>query len=161
VLFRSGQIAVSRATLALTRYQMDIIVTEARRALEFLHPDNRHFRFTAVWTMALACQLMGDRASASRGYSEALSINHGCGDIFSDILAEIGLGQVQESENQLFQAAASYRHILRLFGDHPQPHASEAHLGLARIFYEHKAGGSVLCICVHWAGAESRCPPWR
>lgn len=131
-----GQIAVSRATLALTSYQMDIVVTEARRALEYLHPDNLHFRFTAVWTMALACQLMGDRASASRGYSEALSINHGCGDIFSDILAEIGLGQVQESENQLFQAAESYRHILLLFGDHPQPHASEAHLGLARIFYE-------------------------
>lgn len=113
---------------------MDIIVTEARRALEYLHPDNRHFRFTAVWTMALACQLMGDRASASRGYSEALSINHGCGDIFSDILAEIGLGQVQESENQLFLAAASYHHILRLFGDHPQPHASEAHTLCLSVF---------------------------
>lgn len=131
-----GQIAVSRATLALTRYQMDITVAEARRALEYLHPDNRRSRFTAIWTMALACQLMGDRASASRGYSEALSINHACGDIFSDILAEIGLGQVLESENQLVQAAERYRHILLLFGDHPQPHASEAHLGLARIFYE-------------------------
>lgn len=33
-----GQIAVSRATLALTKYQMDTIVTEASRALEYLTP---------------------------------------------------------------------------------------------------------------------------
>jgi len=44
--------------------------------------------------MALACQLKGNRVSTCRGYSEALSINHTCGDIFSDILAEIELGQV-------------------------------------------------------------------
>jgi len=131
-----GQIAVARATLALTRYQMDVIMTESRRALEYLNPDNLHFRFSAVWVMALACQLSGDRAAAFTGYKEALSISRASGDIYSDILAELGLGQVQESENQLFQAAESFRRVLLLFNDLPQPHASEAHLGLARIFYE-------------------------
>jgi LuxR family transcriptional regulator, maltose regulon positive regulatory protein len=131
-----GQIAVSRATIALTRYRPDVMVTESRRALEYLRPDNLAFRFSAVWLRALACQFMGDRMSSCRGYAEALTISHASGDVFSEILAETGLGQTQESENQLFQAAECYRHILLLSGDHPQPNASEAHLGLARILYE-------------------------
>ena len=58
------------------------------------------------------------------------------GNIYSTILATIGLGQVQESENQLYQAAETYRRALQLLGDQPPPNASEAYLGLARIFYE-------------------------
>ena len=51
-------------------------------------------------------------------------------------MATISLGQIQELENQLYLAAETYRRVLQLAGDHPQPIASEAHLGLARIFYE-------------------------
>ena len=43
---------------------------------------------------------------------------------------------MQESENQLYLAAETYRSILPLFGDHPQPNAAEVHLGLAHICYE-------------------------
>ncbi len=39
-------------------------------------------------------------------------------------------------ENQLYQAAETYRRALQLLGDQPPPSASEAYLGLARIFYE-------------------------
>ena len=35
-----GQIAAARATLALTRYQPEAMITQARRALEYLPPDN-------------------------------------------------------------------------------------------------------------------------
>ena len=52
------------------------------------------------------------------------------------ILATISLGQVQEADNQLYQAAETYRRVLQLAGDPPQPIACEAHLGLARICYE-------------------------
>src|SRR6185295_6159367 len=50
--------------------------------------------------------------------------------------AAIGLGQIQEAENQLYQAAETYRHVLQLAGDQPQQIIYEAHLGLARICYE-------------------------
>jgi LuxR family maltose regulon positive regulatory protein len=46
------------------------------------------------------------------------------------------LGQVQEADNQLYLAAESYRRSLQLAGDPPQRMACEAHLGLARVFYE-------------------------
>jgi LuxR family maltose regulon positive regulatory protein len=51
-------------------------------------------------------------------------------------MATIGLGNLQEADNQLTLAAETYRRVLRVFGDQPLPFACEAHLGLARICYE-------------------------
>jgi LuxR family maltose regulon positive regulatory protein len=51
-------------------------------------------------------------------------------------LASIGLGLLQEAENQLYLAAETYRHVLQLLGDQPLLFACEAHLGLARVSYE-------------------------
>jgi LuxR family maltose regulon positive regulatory protein len=67
---------------------------------------------------------------------ESISISQKSGDVFSIILATSGLGQIQELENQLNLAAETYRSILPLFGDYPQPNAAEVYLGLARICYE-------------------------
>ena len=131
-----GQVACARATLALTRYEPEVMLTQARRALEYLHPDNLTFRFTANWALASASILRGDRATAAKASMEGISISQKSGDVFSTILATTNLGMVQESENQLYLAAETYRSILPLFGDHPQPNAAEAYLGLAHIYYE-------------------------
>ncbi|MCP4541368.1 MAG: LuxR family transcriptional regulator [Chloroflexi bacterium] len=131
-----GQIAASRATLALTQYQVETIIAQSHRALEYLHPDNLPFRSTAILMLANAYELQGDRAAAGRAYTEAISISQASGNIFFTIVATIGLGEIQELDNQLYLAAETYRRGLQLFGDHPQPSAGEAHLGLARIFYK-------------------------
>jgi LuxR family transcriptional regulator, maltose regulon positive regulatory protein len=131
-----GQIAAVRANLAWTQYEIETIIAQSRRALEYLHPDNLYFRFTAIWTLGFASLLQGDRAAAGKAFTEALSISHASGDIHSTTIAITGLGQVQESGNQLYLAADSYRRVLQLAGDLPQPAVSEAQLGLARIFYQ-------------------------
>ena len=132
-----GQIAAARATLALTRYQPEAMITQARRALEYLHPDNLTSRFSANWTMAMAYHFRGERAAAGRAYTEALSIAQASGNILYTSLATICLGQIQELENQLYPAAETYRRSLQLIGDdYSPPSAGEAYLGLARIFYE-------------------------
>ncbi len=131
-----GQVACARATLALTRYEPEAMIIQARRALEYLHPDNLAFRFTANWALATASILQGDRATAAQASMEGISISQKTGDVFSTILATTNLGMVQESENQLYLAAETYRSVLPLFGDHPQPNAAEVYLGLARICYE-------------------------
>jgi LuxR family maltose regulon positive regulatory protein len=131
-----GQIATSRATLALTRYQPEAMITQSRRALEYLLPDNLSSRFRATWTMAMAYHFRGERAVAGRAYAEALSIAQAAGNILSTILATTCLGQIQELENQLYLAAEDYRRALQLIGDYAPPSASEAYLGLARICYE-------------------------
>jgi ATP/maltotriose-dependent transcriptional regulator MalT len=48
----------------------------------------------------------------------------------------IGLGNVQEVDNQLYLAAETYRLVLQLAGDQPLQIICEAHLGLARVLYE-------------------------
>jgi LuxR family maltose regulon positive regulatory protein len=131
-----GQVACARATLALTRYEPEVMLIQARRALEYLHPDNLAFRFTANWALTSASLLRGDRATAAQASMEGISISQKSGDVFSTILATTNLGMVQESENQLYLAAETYRSLLPLFGDHPQPNAAEAYLGLAHIYYE-------------------------
>ena len=132
----TGQIAAARATLALTQYRIEDIITQSRRALAYLPAGNLAFRFTAIWTLGIAYQLQGDRAAAGRAYTEALSISQMSGDNFSMTLASNSLGQVQEMENQLYQAAATYQRGLQLAGDFPHANAGEVHLGLARIYYE-------------------------
>ncbi len=131
-----GQIAAARATLALTRYEVESMLIQSRRALEYLHSKNLPYRATANWTLGYAYILQGDRAAARRALTEAISISQAAGDIFTTILATIGLGYIQEAENQLYQSAETYRHVLQLAGDRPQQIINEAHLGLARVLYE-------------------------
>jgi LuxR family maltose regulon positive regulatory protein len=131
-----GRIAAARAMLALTRYQVETMLAQSRRALEYLRPNNLSLRATAHWTLGFAYSLQGDRAAARRAYTEAISLSQASGIIFTTILATIGLGQVQEADNQLYLAAETYRGVLQLAGEPPLPVACEAHLGLARVLYE-------------------------
>ncbi len=131
-----GQIACVRATLALFRYDPSAMIVQASRALEYLYPDNLIYRFNANWALALALMIQGDRVGATRACQESIAISQKSGHIFSKILAKSSMGQIQEKENQLHRAAESYHQVLQLFGDHPQPNASEVILGLARICYE-------------------------
>ncbi len=131
-----GQIAAARAVLALTRYDVEPMLAQSRRALEYLHPKNLSSRATANWTLGFAYLLQGDRAAARRALTEAISLSQASGDIFTTILATIGLGNVQETENQLYLAAETYQRVLHLAGDQPLQIIYEAHLGLARVLYE-------------------------
>jgi LuxR family maltose regulon positive regulatory protein len=131
-----GPIAASRATLALTRYDVETMHAQSRRALEYLHPSSLFARSNAFWTLGYACFLQGDRSAARRAFREAISLSQASGAVFNLILATIGLGNVQEADIQLHPAAETYRLVLHLAGDQPQQIIHEAHLGLARILYE-------------------------
>lgn len=132
----TGHVAAIRAMLAIPQNQVETIIAQSRRALEYLHPKNLSVRTTTMWTLGYAYQLQGDRAAAIQAHTEALSISQASGNIMISIAAATSLGQIQEAENQLHQATKNYRDVLQLAGDPPLPAACEAHLGLARIFYE-------------------------
>jgi LuxR family maltose regulon positive regulatory protein len=131
-----GRIASIRATLAIIQHDADTIIAQSRRALEYLHPDNLPIRTAATYALGHAYQLHGDRAAAHRTYTDVISISRSFGDSIYTIAATLGLGQVQEADNQLFLAQRSYDRAVELAGDPPQTIAAEAHLGLARIYYE-------------------------
>lgn len=131
-----GEIASARATLALTRYQLDTVVAQAQRALEFLRPDNFAFGTYACWAQGVAYFIQGDRAAAQRALSQALALAQASGNPFAILLVLINLGALQEGDNQLDTALEMYRRALQLAGEPALSIAYEAHLGMARIFYE-------------------------
>jgi LuxR family transcriptional regulator, maltose regulon positive regulatory protein len=131
-----GLIAEARAVLALTRYDVETMLAQSRRALEYLNPDSLISRATAYWTMGAAHFFSRDSAAARRAFTEALSLSQASGDIFTAILVTVGLGNVEAAENRLDVAAATYRRVLQMAGDQPLQIIHEAHLGLAHILYE-------------------------
>jgi LuxR family maltose regulon positive regulatory protein len=131
-----GRVASLRATLAVIQHDVETIITQSRRALEYLHPDNLPVRTAAAWTLGYAYQLQGERSAASQAYSEVIATGKSFGDSIYTIAATINLGQLQEADNQLALAAGTYRRVLQLTGDPPDPIACEAFLGLARITYQ-------------------------
>jgi LuxR family maltose regulon positive regulatory protein len=131
-----GRIAAIRATAAVTKNEVEPIIAHSRRALEYLHPNNLAFRTSTMWKLGYAYHLQGERAAARQAYTEVISIGKASGNVVFTLMATIGLGTLHFSENQLDRAKQQYLSVLQMFGDHPLPFASEAHLGLARIHYE-------------------------
>ncbi|MBN2500819.1 MAG: hypothetical protein JXB38_08585 [Anaerolineales bacterium] len=131
-----GRIASARATLALTRYDTTAMIAESLRALKYLPPENLSLRSSANWTLGYGYLFQGDRSSANKFFTEAISLSQTSGDIFTEILATIGLGAVLEGENLLYQAVETYQRVLQLTSEQPLQIVNEAHLGLARILYQ-------------------------
>ncbi len=131
-----GKIAAARANVAQTQAQAETIFFQAHRALEYLHPDNLSDRSAAYRSLGFAHFIQGEHAEAARAYAEALSLAQAARDKINHILASIRLGQIQEEDNQLHQAAETYQRILPLLDDYSPYNAPVAYLGLARIYYE-------------------------
>ncbi|MGE0539095.1 MAG: LuxR C-terminal-related transcriptional regulator, partial [Dehalococcoidia bacterium] len=131
-----GRVAAIRATVAASQREIETIIVQSRRALEYLHPENLAFRTSTAWKLGYAHHLQGDHVAAGRAYTEVIQTGKSSGNIIFTLNATIGLGALQEAANQLYPAAESYQSALQLLGDQPLPVAGEAHLGLARIHYE-------------------------
>lgn len=133
-----ARIAAIRATLEVYQNQVETIIYESRRAMEHLPPDNLLplSRLRANWTRAMAHHFQSERAAGGTTEGESFAIAQTSGNLMYTLLATTSQGQIQESENRLYAAAESYRRVLQVAGDMPQPVVAEAYLGLARIFYQ-------------------------
>lgn len=131
-----GRVAAIRSTSAAAQQQVETIIAQSQLALEYLHPDNLAFRTSTHWKLGYAYHLQGDRAAASRAYTQVISTGEASGNTLFAVMATIGLGGLQIAENQLHQAMETYQRALQFFGNRSLPVGSEAHLGLTRIYYE-------------------------
>ncbi|WP_440118537.1 LuxR C-terminal-related transcriptional regulator [Paenibacillus sp. QZ-Y1] len=131
-----GHMASIRATLAVSKHEADTIIKESLLALKYLHPDNLPVRSATAWTLGYAYQLQGKRAEANLSYLESLSNSTKIGHHIITMMATLGLGNLQEADNNLPLATEYYQRVLHMAGKPPLPIACEAHLGLARVNYE-------------------------
>lgn len=131
-----GKIAAVRANLAQMQAQVETIFIQARRAIEYLHPDSLSDRSMATRSLGFAYYAQGDLVEAGQTYAEAYSLAQAAHDNINSSLASIRLGQIQEAENQLHLAAETYQRVLPLIDEYSPYNAPVAYLGLARIYYE-------------------------
>src|SRR5262249_30326942 len=131
-----GRVAATKATAAVSRNDLETIIVQSRRALEYLHPNNVAFRTSTAWKLGYAYQVQGNREAARQAYGEVISIGQASGNTVFAAMATIGLGALYEGDNELERAADTYRNVLEVLGDPPLRFASQAYLGLARIAYE-------------------------
>jgi LuxR family transcriptional regulator, maltose regulon positive regulatory protein len=131
-----GRIASVRAFLVWSPDQVETIIAQSRRALEYLDPDNLPFRTAAALNLGHAYVLQGDRSGARQALAEVKAISAASGNTIYEILGSIGLGFIQEMDNQLDLAVETYRHAMELAAGLPFPFICEAHLGLARVLYQ-------------------------
>ena len=68
----SDALPAIRATLAIIQHDGETIIAQSRRALEYLDPDNLPIRTGATYTLGYAHQLEGNRAAASRAYTDVI-----------------------------------------------------------------------------------------
>jgi LuxR family maltose regulon positive regulatory protein len=131
-----GRIAAARATLAQTQLQIETIFDQARRALEYLHPNNLFDRSSVSCALGYAYFWVEDWDEANKAYTEALSLAQKARNIPNTILASIRLGQLQKDQNHLYLAVETYTRALQLLGENSDPNVVLAYLGLAEIFYK-------------------------
>jgi LuxR family maltose regulon positive regulatory protein len=131
-----GKIAVTRANLAQLQVQTETTLIQARRALEYLHPNSLSHRSLATRLIGYVYYWQDNWDAAERSYTDALSLAEAAGDIPNTLLALIGLGQVHENKGQFHLAAETHQHVLRLIGDYSHPNAVASYLGLTLIFYQ-------------------------
>jgi LuxR family maltose regulon positive regulatory protein len=132
-----GQIAAIRAMMAIPQNQMDTVVREAKRAMNYLHPDNLSVRTNLSWILGYVQQVQGSLDEAEKAFHQALSVSQTSKNIVMSVATTIGLGQISECKNLLNQANRYYEEVIRLAGEPPLPYACEAFVGFARIAYEH------------------------
>jgi len=132
-----GQIAAIRAMIAIPQNQMDTVIREAKRALNYLHPDNLSVRTNVSWILGYIQQVQGNLDEAEKSFQQAFSVSQTSKNIVMSVATTIGLGQISECKNLLHQAHRYYEEVIRLAGEPPLPYACEAFVGFARIAYEH------------------------
>ena len=131
-----GRIADTRGTMAVGLRQEETLITQSRRALEYLRPDNVTYRTSATWKLGVAYEWQGDRVAAGKAYAEAVAISEASGNTYTNVLATVGLGDIQLAQNQLYLAADTFQRTVQRVGDLPIPVHTHVYHCLARIFYE-------------------------
>ena len=104
--------------------------------MTYLHPNNLPVRASINWALGHAYNLQGERAAAADAYTKALAACKAVGHTTIAMMSAIGLGMVQELENRLHDAEWAYQEAATLMGEAATPPVCDAHLGLARLYYQ-------------------------
>jgi LuxR family maltose regulon positive regulatory protein len=131
-----GRIAAIRALLGVISHDAETIMIQSHRALEHLEPGNIPVRTAATMALGHAYQLQGNRADARQAFLDVIAFSNASRNSVYTTSAAVYLAHLEESDNQLVSATATYKRAAQLAGDPPEAMVAIAYLGLARIHYQ-------------------------
>jgi LuxR family maltose regulon positive regulatory protein len=134
-----GELAVLRGVYASVYWRAAEAIGLAQQALELLPASNHRLRAVAFQALGNAYRLRGEVAAAEQAYREVLGYSQtGIGSLFG-LLATARLGQVQQLQGRLRQAAESFQAVIEQaerLGGELAAYGGEASVHLAELHYE-------------------------
>ena len=135
-----GELTAIRATLAYFRRDLPQAINLFRQAFNKLPKDNLFLRGAVAMSLATACSLNSDLARAKAYFAQAVDI-YETDNIHMALINLWNLAQLHVVQNELHQAAQSYRRAISLISRQIKqgvaPHiAGRLYIGLARVLYQ-------------------------
>ena len=131
-----GQIAAMRALVAASKNDIDTILTQSNRALEYLAPGNLCIRTMTTFSLGVVYELQNDREAAERAFNEVIETAQASENTMFTLAALSSLASLQISENKLHNAESSYRRSVEIINDPDNWLLYDPFFGLSRIHYE-------------------------
>ena len=134
-----GELALVRSLLAILRGEGTTAIDLARQAIEQLAPDRAFSRGVAAWVLGMSYLFRGDLDKGVQTLERAVQFSRQVGNM---TITASSLGRLANQawrEGDLRKAQRIYEQILVLAtdeADRPLPIAGEAHIGLARNYFE-------------------------
>ena len=134
-----AHVASIRASVAFTADDVETMAAESERALRLASPQNVTVRTAATWSLGVSQLRRGHLDQAKETFRAAIKAGQAIGHRLIQVLALLGLAEIQRRENHYPAAIETYRQAIALAGEPPLPIAGAAHLGLATIAFEQGA----------------------
>ncbi len=131
-----GQIAGMRALVAASKNDIETILAQSNRALEYLAPGNLCIRTMTTFSLGVVYELQNDRVAAERAFTEVIETAQASANTMFTLAALSSLANLQVSENRLHDAESSYRRSVEIINDPDNWLSYDPNYGLARIYYE-------------------------
>jgi LuxR family maltose regulon positive regulatory protein len=131
-----GQIAAIRALVGAAQNDIDTIIAQSNRALEYLDPRNVSMRTITTFSLGVVYELQNNREAASRAYHEVIATAQASGNFMFTLAALSSLAGLRLAENKLRDAEKSYRRSIEIVNDPDNWLSYDSYYGLARVHYE-------------------------
>ena len=150
VPYERGEMAAVRGYIAHHRQETAEAIERCQEALELLPKEQWFSRGAAAVILGTVHLRRGDPVAASQAMSKAVGLGQTAGQTYLTMIATTGLGEAQEMQGLLCQAAQTYREALQLaseYSSEPMPFAGMTYVGLAGSLYERNDLDEAMC-CV-------------
>lgn len=131
-----GQIAALRALVAASKNNVETIIAQSNRALEYLRPDNQTIRTITTFSLGVAYELQNNRPAAIEAYTSVFTIAQSSGNFMFMLAALSSLTGLQVSENRLQQAFETCQRSIQIVNNPDNWLLYDPYYRLACIYYQ-------------------------